>query len=211
MYLSIVPKIAIRAGGRNMDLVVHQIVWRIALGWAVLTIVVVLLFAIALDFLGLRALPDEFRKWIYGTFLVALMGGVSAWFLDLIKVDPKSAAEQVQKTAQQAVTQPGPHIADLLLVTITSSPSSNAGEQTASRTSFKKAIIGFLNQTNEPVELYWVDFDGHEVHYASIPPHDSTSPSTPTNPQDTFVGHLWVVRAKNGHALTKYVVKEQTT
>ena len=86
-------------------------------------------------------------------------------------------------------------------VAITTSPSSNAGPRKASQGSYKAVNVKFLNDTNQIVELYWVDFDGREVHYSSLSPHTSLT-------QATFTDHLWIAKTKQGVVLLKYVVKD---
>ncbi|MEA2819477.1 MAG: hypothetical protein QOJ86_1481 [Bradyrhizobium sp.] len=82
-----------------LDVDAHVIIWKVALGWSLLTTIILLLVAILLDVFGMRLLQDDFRKWVYGVFLVGLLGGVSAWFLNVIKIDPISAAESAAPSA----------------------------------------------------------------------------------------------------------------
>jgi hypothetical protein len=102
------------------------------------------------------------------------------------------------------VERPGkvPPIAIGENVTITTSPSSNAGSGTASQQSDTAANVKFINDTNETVKLYWVDFDGGEILYSSLLPHTSIT-------QPTFTGHLWIAKTTEGVVLLKYVVKER--
>jgi hypothetical protein len=87
-------------------------------------------------------------------------------------------------------------------VTITISPSSsNAGEQTASLSSFSQMNVVFANRTSETAKLYWVDFNGVEVFYESV------SPGALSASFQTYVGHLWIVKTETGNVLMKYVVK----
>jgi hypothetical protein len=87
------------------------VVWKIALGWSILTLIILLLVAVLLDIFRVPLLRPEFRKWIYGAFLAGLLSGISAWFLDVIKIAPKNAAEAItpsalDRAAEQAYVPP---------------------------------------------------------------------------------------------------------
>jgi hypothetical protein len=45
------------------------------------------------------------------------------------------------------------------------------------------------NRTDQPIEVYWVDFAGKEIPYHALPPYEDAQ-------QGTYVGHLW--REKQG-------------
>ena len=47
--------------------------------------------------------------------------------------------------------------------------------------------VEFVNARGSASALYWVDFDGVEVHYADLPPGMTTVMST-------FAHHVWVAR-----------------
>jgi hypothetical protein len=93
------------------------------------------------------------------------------------------------------------HSSDVQNVSITTSPSSNAGSTTASQGSSKAVNVKFSNDTNEQVELYWVNFGGAEILCSSLAPHASPM-------QATFTDHLWIAKTKQGIVLLKYVVKD---
>ncbi|WP_063710792.1 hypothetical protein [Actinokineospora enzanensis] len=52
-------------------------------------------------------------------------------------------------------------------------------------------ILTFANRLTISVAVSWVDFDGHEVFYRQLAPGESYQ-------QQTFTGHVWVVRTENG-------------
>jgi hypothetical protein len=86
-------------------------------------------------------------------------------------------------------------------VTIAATPSLHDSGQTRSAYSSRNVNVTFRNKTTEPVELYWIDFDGAAERRASIFPAGFAN-------VDTYAGHLWVVRTKGGADLLKYVVKD---
>ena len=73
-----------------------------------------------------------------------------------------------------------------------------------------KTHISFVNELSRPVRLFWVGFDGDEKDYGSIDPRTDephpTEDSRPTNikEQDTYTGHVWVVR-ELGACITHFV------
>jgi hypothetical protein len=53
------------------------------------------------------------------------------------------------------------------------------------------AVIKFVNQRTESVELIWLDFDGHRKSYGFLAPGS-------TRDQRTFLSHPWVVSRPSG-------------
>ncbi|MBB4305089.1 hypothetical protein GGD81_004157 [Rhodobium orientis] len=52
--------------------------------------------------------------------------------------------------------------------------------------------IRFINSLNSPVELYWINFRGRWVQYATLRPGQSYS-------QQTYVGHAWIAYEINAN------------
>jgi hypothetical protein len=58
----------------------------------------------------------------------------------------------------------------------------------ASRPSKESTGITFVNRSDEPVKIYWLNFHGERVLYQYLPPGGR-------HMQKTFIGHNWVVTA----------------
>jgi hypothetical protein len=71
-------------------------------------------------------------------------------------------------------------------------PRSKASETTVS--------LNVTNATGEPVELFWLDFDGKEKGYGAIPPGANQDVAT-------YVSHIWRFR-QNGTLLAEYTVPD---
>ena len=67
-------------------------------------------------------------------------------------------------------------------------PSQRTGEETS---------VTFLNRTDNPVELYWMDQGGQRVHYGSIAPGGKRS-------QHTFSGHVWLATDQRGRPVAVF-------
>ena len=61
------------------------------------------------------------------------------------------------------------------------------GEGMASTPSRDDRKVEFINARDATSALYWLDFDGNEVHYVDLPPGMTTMMST-------FGSHVWVSR-----------------
>lgn len=68
-----------------------------------------------------------------------------------------------------------------------------------------KAIkINFINEINESVRLYWLDFTGKRVQYSN------NLPVSVTYQQPSFVGHPWMVTDLNDKCLGIYLFSNST-
>lgn len=61
-----------------------------------------------------------------------------------------------------------------------------------------KTEIDFVNHRDEPVVVYWLDYQGARERYAVLGSGD-------TSQQPTYVGHPWVVTTVKGHSLAVYL------
>ena len=57
--------------------------------------------------------------------------------------------------------------------------------------------VTFTNQRAQPVAVFWINFEGVRVFYATLQPGESYT-------QQTFVGHPWVAATPDGHALMAF-------
>jgi hypothetical protein len=72
-------------------------------------------------------------------------------------------------------------------------PRSPAGEGSlTSPISRDPARLRLKNDTDQALDVEWLDFEGKRKHYGEIPPRESVT-------QETFVGHVWLLAEKNGH------------
>jgi alpha-glucosidase len=78
-------------------------------------------------------------------------------------------------------------------VTLSPIPASKESEL-RSDNSAEPVTIVFMNQTDKPKQLLWLDFDGVRKFYAVIPPFEEVT-------QQTFVTHPWVIADDGGRAL----------
>lgn len=68
-----------------------------------------------------------------------------------------------------------------------------------------KAInINFINNTENAVRLYWLDFTGKRVQYSN------NLPVSVTHQQPSFVGHPWMVTDLNDKCLGIYLFSNST-
>jgi predicted acylesterase/phospholipase RssA len=130
----------------------------------------------------------SFRDWSSWATVGIIIGVLFGAFAIQYQV-----AEQV---VRERITQPSV----VSHVTIMNDPYSNAGAQSVSQASYKGICVDFFNQASERVDLYWVDFGGGEVLYASIDPQRHVTLAT-------FTGHLWIAKTIAGRQLLKYVVQ----
>jgi hypothetical protein len=54
--------------------------------------------------------------------------------------------------------------------------------------------VEFDNETNQTVELFWLDFNGKEVSYGQIKPGDSKF-------MGTYATHPWIARGLDNKAI----------
>jgi hypothetical protein len=66
----------------------------------------------------------------------------------------------------------------------------------------QKTEITFRNRTAEPVELYWLDYQGKRHSYGIIQ-------SGGSEVHNTFVTHVWLLASKNGRVLGLYVARAE--
>ncbi|WP_075088438.1 hypothetical protein [Verrucomicrobium spinosum] len=71
------------------------------------------------------------------------------------------------------------------------------------RSTGPKCHLRVLNQTKEPVELFWSDFDGQRRSYGRIQAGDARE-------LETFAGHVWVVVNALGKPLRAFEAREGT-
>jgi dipeptidyl aminopeptidase/acylaminoacyl peptidase len=64
-------------------------------------------------------------------------------------------------------------------------PSQRLAEGPTTRTGAATEVT-FVNDSHVPVAVYWMDFEGHRKHYATLPPGGR-------HRQPTYAGHVWVV------------------
>ena len=60
-----------------------------------------------------------------------------------------------------------------------------------------KTLVTFENKTSAPVSIYWIKTDGGEQFYAQIVAGGRL-------PQETFVGHAWLVKDQNNNCLAVF-------
>ena len=69
------------------------------------------------------------------------------------------------------------------------------GRQTGEDTS-----ITFINRTDKPIEVYWVQSGGQRQHYATVAPGQR-------HRQHTFAGHAWLVTEKGGKVIAGFTAE----
>jgi hypothetical protein len=62
--------------------------------------------------------------------------------------------------------------------------------------------LRFVNPTNQPLRLFWIDYDGHRRPRGEIAAHSELN-------QPTFAGHAWLVADKPGKALALFIARNQ--
>jgi hypothetical protein len=73
----------------------------------------------------------------------------------------------------------------------------NAESVSISRSGEVATEIIFINQRNQPVEVYWLDYSGNRKFYSSIQPKKRLT-------QSTYVTHPWVVTDTQKNCLGVY-------
>lgn len=82
-------------------------------------------------------------------------------------------------------------------------PSLPAGRrERPSRRTGAETSITFLNRTQGPVEVFWVDSEGQRQRYATIDPGGQ-------HRQHTYAGHVWLVADKAGETLGVFTATEE--
>jgi dipeptidyl-peptidase-4 len=71
------------------------------------------------------------------------------------------------------------------------------GRGRRSRDDGGETVVLFINQLDEPIELIWIDRQGGERSYATLQPGER-------HRQNTFAGHLWLIRRPDGGELARY-------
>jgi hypothetical protein len=119
--------------------------------------------------------------------------------------------EQTQVTLEQRTTElqeatkprtAGQDFPAASLNVFVSPASSNARGQTTSQPSFKSVMVTFKNETDQTVDLYWVDLTGTEISWGALPPKSSKTVVT-------YVGHLWIAKSQRGAVIMNYVVSAE--
>ena len=72
-------------------------------------------------------------------------------------------------------------------------------ESRRSQASEIETAVVFVNNMSERVAVYWIDYEGNEIHYRDLEPGQRYS-------QDTYATHPWVVRTIDGHRLVGWVL-----
>ena len=73
-------------------------------------------------------------------------------------------------------------------------PSCRPERYTASPKTVEATSFSIINQTKDPIIMYWLDFEGKQRKYFDLAPGQTAK-------QDTYVGHLWLVTKANGRCL----------
>ena len=62
-------------------------------------------------------------------------------------------------------------------------------------------IITFINKTDGPISLFWIDWNGNATHYV-------TFPANSTDRRSTFMGHVWrVTKAETNEPIASYMAR----
>jgi hypothetical protein len=86
-------------------------------------------------------------------------------------------------------------------IRITGALTNDAPEtQAISQPSFNSVNIQFVNQSSEPVVLYWIDFNGKAEKKGQMEPGQILTFSG-------FSGHLWIAKTTAGKELLRYTVR----
>lgn len=74
------------------------------------------------------------------------------------------------------------------------------GRPLRSEHSYTKTEIEFENRLTEPVDIYWINYQGGRQKYYTLPPNQ-------TRRQQTFVTHPWIVeKVSTGEEVRRIVV-----
>lgn len=72
----------------------------------------------------------------------------------------------------------------------------------ASQSDGEQTTIAFVNQSEETVQLSWVDTSGIEIPYEALAPGQRTS-------RETIVGHSWCVRDRNTRVAVAFAIASE--
>ena len=73
-----------------------------------------------------------------------------------------------------------------------------------SRRTGDPTTITFLNHTSEPVDVFWMDTEGHRQHYATVAAGSSWD-------SNTYDGHVWMVTGKDDRTLGVYEARTEAS
>ena len=73
-------------------------------------------------------------------------------------------------------------------------PSCRPERYSASPKTVEATTFSIINQTKDPIIVYWLDFEGKQQKWFDLAPGQTAK-------QDTYVGHLWLVTKANGRCL----------
>ena len=71
----------------------------------------------------------------------------------------------------------------------------------ASRHTGPETEIQFVNLTDRPIELFWLDPQGQRRSYGTLPPNARRA-------QHTYTGHVWLVAGNQGEGLAVFVAEQ---
>jgi hypothetical protein len=72
-------------------------------------------------------------------------------------------------------------------------------EHARSAESYDATPINIENSTSYSLDLYWIDFSGHPVYYATVHPGETLN-------QDTYFDHVWFVSYQKGFCRNAFSV-----
>ena len=76
------------------------------------------------------------------------------------------------------------------------------GKPLRSKHNYTKTEIEFENRLTEPVDIYWINYQGGRQKYYTLPPNQ-------TRRQETFVTHPWIIeKVSSGEEVRRIVVDE---
>lgn len=73
-------------------------------------------------------------------------------------------------------------------------PSCRPERYSSSPKTIESTTFSLINQTKDPLIVYWLDFEGKQQKYFDLAPGQTAK-------QDTYRGHLWLVTKANGRCL----------
>ncbi|WP_436497635.1 hypothetical protein [Actinokineospora sp. HUAS TT18] len=82
----------------------------------------------------------------------------------------------------------------------TTTETSTASLPDRSPPSDQAVTLTFVNRTDAPCDVLWLDFEGDLVQYSRIEPGDEIR-------QPTYTGHIWIVRDPDGEELLRFAAE----
>jgi dipeptidyl-peptidase 4 len=131
-----------------------------------------------------KHLPVEGLRFDDDLAWVILQGRGQAWKLDL-------RTYELTPQSPEALASP----ADALPPTLRPRPSRRTGDPTT---------ITFLNHTADPVDVFWMDTEGHRQHYATVAAGSSWD-------SNTYDGHVWLVTGKDDRTLGVFEARAEAS